>query len=114
MQEPYCKQLTLASNGTSYNLYTLLQAAAPSGVTVRKVACQLILQNDISDSTHKTFIGNSSLTAGSGGADTGYDIATAGAALTMGPFSSNLIHLDEIYLTSDTNSQLVNVIAITR
>lgn len=114
MQEPYMKQLTLTLNTSAYNLYTLLQAAAPSGVTVRKVCCELHIQDDLTDSTHKIFIGNSALTPGSGGADTGWDTATVGGEFKLGPLSSNLIHLDQIYLTSDTSGVVVNVTAITR
>lgn len=111
MQEPYCKQITLGASTGISNLYTLLQAAAPANTTVRKVACELHLQADAAGAAAKYYVGNSDLTAGGG--NEGVQLA-ASQALILGPLSSNLIHLDEIYLTSDSNGVKWNVIVITR
>lgn len=113
MQEPFYRQVSATSNASIYSLYTLLQAAAPASTTVRKVCSQCIIQADFAGGAAKYWIGNSDITAGSGGAGSGVQLA-ASQAQQLGPFSSNLIHLDEIYLTSDTNGAKWNVTVITR
>ena len=116
MQEPLIASVTLSSSAnTASTLYSLLGAISPAIAGLRKVCCELTMQTDASGGAAKFAVGGSgaAVTTGTAGTGSGMQL-TAGATFTLGPFSSNLIHLDEIYLASDTVSALVNVAIVTR
>lgn len=105
---PYMDTVTLTTANTVYNLYSLLAAVTTD---LPKPAQALMIQYDINAGAAHLFIGDVKMKANS---------ASYGAALEaswsygIDSLGANLLHLPDIYLYSDTNSQLVHVTVITR
>ena len=111
---PWMGCVTLTSSGTAYQLSALLAAlaataAAPPLLGNANQAQYLSLQVDIAAGAAKVYVGNKLVSS------TNFGVAlVATQAFPIYSMSSNLIRLDHIWLTSDTNSVNVGVSFITR
>ena len=101
---PFMGSVTATS--TAQSLYTLLQAVFTN---IPQKASQVIIQSDTTNGATTLYVGNSAVTS----ALTGSNLA-ASQALPLGPLSSNLIALNDLWLLSSSASIQVNVIVVVR
>lgn len=113
MLQPFIPTITTSSTPNSQQkLYTLL-----SGINtgVRTVCALLKVQADPYGGGTKFAVGNSNVAPSTGVAGTGVGVQlAAGQTYEVGPFESNLIHLDQIYVSASAASSIFNVTVVTR
>jgi hypothetical protein len=98
----FLSQVTLTTENTIYQLYSLIKAVAPN---TSPSTHQLNIQYDISG-TGFLYIGNSAVSASSYGF-----VAIPGDSMNF-QATFNGLGLDSIYLTATTNAQVVNIISM--
>ena len=107
MRVPWMHSIVLTSNAATYNLYTLCVAISKN---LPKMAQSVQLQVDIGAGAAKVFVGSPDSVSST---DCGAVLVATQAATTIG-YTSDMVKLEDIQLTSDTNSVQVNVIITTR
>ena len=105
---PYMDTLTLTTSGQVYNLYSLLSAA---DIQLPKHAQALLIQGDVDAGAARFFIGDKKLLAN---ANSYGAVLESGWSYGIDSVGANLLCLDEIYISSDTNAQKLHVTVVTR
>ena len=116
MLEPLITTITTSSSANSQQtVYSLLAAITPKIAGLRRVCCDLKLQADAFGGATKYAAGNSNVSASNGSAGSGIGVQLiAGQTYELGPFESNLVHLDEIYVTTSVGSSIFNITVVCR
>ena len=109
---PWCGTFTLTTAATAYRLSDLLAAATnpprvPANGPMR--AQFLTIQADVNAGGARFYVGNSDVSS----TNKGWELV-ATQVLPIYSMDSNLISLNDIYITSNTNSVKINVSFITR
>jgi hypothetical protein len=99
---PWAKSVTLTTANTAYNLWALLQAADKS--LQYSECCKLQIQSAIVNGGANLYIGNADVSSTNRGAE-----IVASQAFGIEAIEQNLIDLKQIFLVSDTNAVVVNV-----
>jgi hypothetical protein len=105
---PAGESVTLTTNGTAYNLYTLLHAL---NAGTPKVCQVLRIQLDVAAGSAKLFIGTADYTPS---ATQNMAQLAASQVWPIDSVSSNLIQLQDIQLSSDTDGVRANITYVTR
>lgn len=119
MNSPLVQTVTLSSSANSQQkVITLLNAVTSASVvaSVRTVCCYIKIQADTQGGAALYAVGNSNVkvaTASSAGSGIGWQLAAAGV-MDIGPFTSNQIHLDELFVSSNTASAAMNITVVVR
>lgn len=103
---PFMAQLSFGAPAAGQDLYTLLHAIFTS---VSHKAAWINIQLDISAAGVTCYVGNSNVSTTVYGSQ-----LSAGQALVLGPFESNLLVLDQIFLLSSSGTIKANVSVVTR
>ena len=113
MYQPSFTTITLSSTPNSQqSLYTLLSGIQSQ---IRKVASFVLIQADVNGGSTAYAVGQSNVAPQTGSAKSGTGTQLfASQTLTLGPFESNLLHLDEIYVSASAASAIMNVVVVTR
>ena len=125
-QTPWGDSLVLTTAHTRYKLIDLLNALSSTRIPLISVpgalinACQgLTIQNNINNGGAILYIGNENVSDGSGLVDAAALVhcmvnIVATQVYPVPVSDSNLVHLDCVYLMSDTDNTTVNVGITTR
>lgn len=103
---PFFAQVSFGATATGQDLYTLMSAVFSQ---IQHKACHINIQLDVTAGGATCSIGNSNVSTTMYG-----DQIVAGAAVPIGPFSSNLLVLDQIFLLSSSGTIKANIIVVTR
>ncbi len=110
---PWMGSLTLTSNAVAYQLSALILASTnpplspPASGVLR--AQFLSIQADVNGGGARYYIGNDDVSS----TNRGWELVATSNPIVQS-MDSNLIRLDQIYIKSDTNTAVINVVIITR